>query len=96
MFAKLIAGDSAGVSRATPRATSEDQMEKKIRKQHVERKVPPSMIIEIEKEDDGENDDVVIDVENPYSDVQVEFVSKPVSQQAICANCRGGWNDCPQ
>ena len=77
MFAKLIAGDSAGVSRATPR--SEDQMEKKIRKQHVERKVPPSMIIEIEKEGDGEDDDVVIDMETPYSDVQVEFVSKLVS-----------------
>ena len=79
MFAKLIdSGDSAAVSRATPRS-ADDQMAKKIRKQHVERKVPPSMIIEIEKEGDGEDDDVVIDVENPYSDVQVEFVSKPVS-----------------
>ena len=79
MFAKLIhSGDSAGVSRATPRS-EDDQMAKKIRKQHVERKVPPSMIIQIEKEDGGQDDDVVIDVENPYSDVQVEFVSKPVS-----------------
>ena len=71
MFAKLIAGDSGGVSRATP------AIQDKRRKQHVQRKMPPSMIIQIEKDDNGEDDDMVIEVENPYSDIQVEFVSKP-------------------
>ena len=40
-------------------------------KQHVPRQLPPSMIIEIEQDQD-----VVIEVDNPYPQIGVEVVSK--------------------
>ena len=40
-------------------------------KQHVPRQIPPSMIIQIEQDED-----VVIEVDNPYPQIGVEVVSK--------------------
>ena len=68
-YANLMA-EGEKVSRAVPMANVRA-------KQHVERKAPPppqAMVIQIETEDEDQN--VIIDVENPFSNVGVEIVPK--------------------
>ena len=52
------------------------------KKQHVERQIPPSMIIEIEKED--ANKDVIIEVKTPYPDAGVKMVTKTSTISSKC------------
>ena len=84
MYANLLAAaPGEEVSRATP-------LDEKRQKQHVQRQIPPTMVIEIDKGD--ANKDFIIEVDNPYPQIGEEIVSKPttgtVSRSRFYVTCR--------